>query len=231
MQVPSFRRTCEELCCGILMTLLLLLTLATPAVAASNSAARPTAIIHTTMGDLKCELFPDKAPKTVANFIGLVTGKKDWINPATGKVEHNRPFFDGVIFHRVIPEFMIQGGDPLGTGTGGPGYKFEDELHSDLLFDRPGRLAMANSGPNTNGSQFFITENAQPGLNPCLDEGGCQRGSRRVPKGTGYTIFGQCDENSVELVKRIARMPRDPGDRPVDPVKIKRIDILAAGRP
>ena len=231
MQVPSFRHTCEELCCGILMTFLLLLTLATPAVAASNSAARPTAIIHTTKGDLKCELFPDKAPKTVANFIGLATGKKDWINPASGKVEHNRPFFDGVIFHRVIPEFMIQGGDPLGTGIGGPGYKFEDELHSDLLFDRPGRLAMANSGPNTNGSQFFITENAQPGLNPCLDEGGCQRGSRRVPKGTGYTIFGQCDENSVEFVKRIARMPRDPGDRPVDPVKIKRIDILAAGRP
>src|SRR5690348_10616517 len=110
MQVPSFRCTCEELCCGILMRFLLLLTLATPAVAASNSGARPTAIIHTTMGDLKCELFPDKAPKTVTNFIGLATGKKDWINPATGKVEHNRPFFDGVIFHRVIPEFMIQGG-------------------------------------------------------------------------------------------------------------------------
>ena len=199
--------------------------------AASNSAVRPTAIIHTTAGDLKCELFPDKAPKTVANFIGLATGKKDWIHPGTGKVEHNHPFYDGVIFHRVIPEFMIQGGDPLGTGTGGPGYKFEDELHADLLFDRPGRLAMANAGPNTNGSQFFITEKAQPGLNPCLDEGGCQRGSRLLPKGTGYTIFGQCDENSVELVKRIARMPRDPGDRPLDPVKIRRIDILAAGRP
>ncbi|HET9001614.1 MAG TPA: peptidylprolyl isomerase [bacterium] len=199
--------------------------------AASNSAVRPTAIIHTTAGDLRCELFPDKAPKTVANFIGLATGKKDWIHPGTRKVEHNHPFYDGVIFHRVIPEFMIQGGDPLGTGTGGPGYKFEDELHADLLFDRPGRLAMANAGPNTNGSQFFITEKAQPGLNPCLDEGGCQRGSRLVPKGTGYTIFGQCDENSVELVKRIARMPRDPGDRPLDPVKIRHIDILAAGRP
>ncbi len=186
----------------------------------------PVAIIHTTAGDLRCELFPDKAPKAVANFIGLATGEKDWTHPGTGKVEHKRPFYDGVIFHRVIPGFMIQGGDPLGTGTGGPGYRFPDELLPDLLFDRPGRLAMANAGPNTNGSQFFITEAAQPGLNPCLDEGGCQRGFRRVPKGTGYTIFGQCDEKSVELVKKIARMPTDANDRPTAPVKIVRIAIV-----
>src|SRR5437588_3371282 len=137
-------------------------------VAATPSKA-PTATIHTSAGDMRCELFPDKAPKTVSNFIGLATGKKDWTNPATGKLEHNKPLYDGVIFHRVIPTFMIQGGDPLGTGSGGPGYQFEDELHPDLLFDHPGRLAMANSGLNTNGSQFFITEMEQPGLNPCFD--------------------------------------------------------------
>lgn len=227
---PLIRR---RQCCDILVTVLLVLILTAAAGAAAQGPARPTAIIHTTVGDLRCMLFSDKAPQTVANFIGLATGKKDWTNPSNGKVEHNRPLYDGVVFHRVIPEFMIQGGDPLGTGRGGPGYKFEDELRPDLLFDRPGRLAMANSGPNTNGSQFFITERAQPGLDPCFDKGGCQRGVRLVPQGAGYTIFGQCDENSVELVKRIARMPRDPsaGDRPLDPVKIRRIDILRAGRP
>ncbi len=188
-------------------------TQATPKPGTKN----PVAIIHTTAGDFRCELFPDKAPKAVANFIGLATGDKDWTNPATGKVEHHRPLYNGVIFHRVIPEFMIQGGDPIGTGTGGPGYRFEDELHSDLLFDRPGRLAMANSGPNTNGSQFFITENEQPGLNP--------------RHGAGYTIFGQCDEKAVALVKKIARMPRDARDRPLAPVKIVHIDIVKPGKP
>jgi peptidyl-prolyl cis-trans isomerase A (cyclophilin A) len=223
------RRQCGD----ILVMVLLVLILAAAGGAAAKGPAGPTAIIHTTVGDLSCRLFPDKAPKTVANFIGLATGKKDCTNPSNGNVEHNRPLYDGVVFHRVIPEFMIQGGDPLGTGTGGPGYKFEDELRPDLLFDRPGRLAMADSEPNTNGSQFFITEKAQPGLDPCFEHGGCRRGVRLVPKGAGYTIFGQCDENSVELVKRIARMPRDPsaGDRPLDPVKIRRIEILGAGRP
>ncbi len=216
----------------MLVVMLLFLTLAAAAEAASKSAVRPTALIHTTVGDLRCELFPDQAPKTVANFVGLATGKKDWTNPGTGKAEHNHPLCGGVSFHRVIPEFMIQGGDPLGTGTGGPGYRFEDELRPDLLFDRPGRLAMANSGLNTNGSQFFITEKEQPGLNPCFDSGGCRRGFRVVPKGAGYTIFGQCDGNSVEVVKRIARLPRDPGaDRPLDPVRIRHIEILGAGRP
>jgi len=179
---------------------------------AAAPSHNPVAIIHTTAGDLRCQLFPNVAPKTVANFIGLATGTKDWKDPATGKVEHGRPLYDGVIFHRVIPGFMIQGGDPLGTGMGGPGYQFGDELSPDVLFDRAGRLAMANAGPNTNGSQFFITEQPQPGLNPRA--------------GSGYTIFGQCDDKAVELVKKIASMPRDAQDRPLSPVKIIHIEIL-----
>jgi len=200
--------------------------------ATATPAPPPTAILHTTAGDLKCELFPDKAPKTVENFVGLAMGTKDWKNPFTGEPQHNKPLYDGVIFHRVIPGFMIQGGDPVGTGGGTPGYAFEDELLPDLLFDKPGRLAMANSGPNTNGSQFFITEKEQPALNPCLDDAGCPRGGRRVPKGTGYTIFGQCDDASVELVKKIAQGPCggkvcDGGNsRPDNPVKINHIEIL-----
>src|SRR5947209_1629864 len=206
---------------------------ATPAISQagtqSPASGHPTAIFHTTAGDMKCELFPDKAPKTVANFIGLASGTKDWTDPGNGRPVHNRPLYDGTIFHRVIPEFMIQGGDPLGTGSGSPGYKFEDELHADLLFDQPGRLAMANSGRNTNGSQFFITEKEQPGLNPCLDEGGCQRGFRRVLQNSGYTIFGQCDDHTVDLVKQIARMPRNGQDFPQNPVKINHIEILNNG--
>jgi peptidyl-prolyl cis-trans isomerase A (cyclophilin A) len=215
----------------VLLGLFAVVALAAAAHAASNAAGRPIAVIHTTLGEIRCELFPDKAPKAAANFIGLATGKKDWTDPRTGTVQHNRPFYDGIVFHRVIPGFVIQGGDPLGTGRGGPGYQFEDELHADLVFDRPGRLAMANAGPNTNGSQFFITEDALPALNPCLDPNGCARGSRLVPAGTGYTIFGQCDDRSVDLVKRIARLPRDANDRPQQPVTITHIDILGAGKP
>jgi peptidyl-prolyl cis-trans isomerase A (cyclophilin A) len=191
-------------------------SMSAPQAAPQSRLKNPVAIIHTTAGDMKCELFPDKAPTAVANFIGLATGDKDWTNPSTGKVEHHRPMYDGVIFHRVIPGFMIQGGDPLGTGTGGPGYTFEDELRPDLLFDRPGRLAMANAGPNTNGSQFFITERPQPGLNP--------------RDGAGYTIFGQCDSNAVALVAKIARMERDARDRPLQPVKIVHIEIVKPGK-
>ena len=209
----------------VLLAAVALVAFVAAAEAAAKGPIHPIAIIHTTLGELRCELFPDKAPKAAGNFIGLATGKKEWVDPRTGKVQHNRPYFDGIIFHRVIPGFVIQGGDPLGTGTGGPGYRFEDELHADLLFDRPGRLAMANAGPNTNGSQFFITEAPLPALNPCLEDGGCRRGGRIVPKGTGYTIFGQCDERSVELVKQIARMPRDPDDRPLKPVTITRVEI------
>jgi peptidyl-prolyl cis-trans isomerase A (cyclophilin A) len=180
---------------------------------ASKSAAapvKPTAIIDTTAGNITCTLFPDKAPIGVANFIGLARGTRDWTNPNNGKKMHGVPLYNGTIFHRVIPEFMIQGGDPTGTGMGGPGYKFKNETSPDLQFDRPGRLAYANAGPDTNGSQFFITEVPYPSLNG------------------GYTIFGQCDDPGVEIVKQIARMPRGPNDRPDDPVKIVKITILHA---
>src|SRR5689334_9791782 len=205
-----------------------------PNSAASTKASKPApvpnvsgAVIHTTAGDLKCTLFPDQAPKAVANFIGLATGTKDW--KKAGKLVHGKPLYDGVIFHRVIPEFMIQGGDPTGTGSGEVGFPdFADELHADLLFDKPGRLAMANRGPNTNSSQFFITEKEQPFLNPCFREGGCPE--LRRGKDTGYTIFGQCDDAAVELVKKIARMPTGANNRPNDPVKIIHVEVVKAGK-
>lgn len=207
---------------------------AAPKAAAKTAKTPPTAVIHTTAGDMKCTLFPDKAPKAVANFVGLSKGTKSWKDPATGNPIHGKPLYDGVIFHRTIPDFMIQGGDPSGTGSGDVGFEFPDELHADLLFDQPGRLAMANRGPNTNSSQFFITEKEVPFLNPCLDPHGCM-GGQRLPD-SGYTIFGQCDQASVELVKKIARMPCGGGatctannSQPQNPVKIKHIDILGAG--
>lgn len=179
---------------------------------AVHAAAKPTAIIETTAGKMTCTLFPDKAPIGVANFIGLATGTKDWKNPVSGATKHGVPLYDGTIFHRVIPGFMIQGGDPAGNGSGDPGYKFKNEVSSDLLFDQPGRLAYANAGPNTNGSQFFITEVTTPHLNG------------------GYTIFGQCDEATVALVKQIAHMARDPSnDKPFRPVKINHITIVRGG--
>ena len=190
----------RKVCCLILFA-----ALAVPAF-----AQEPTAVIETTMGNLRCKLFPKEAPKTVANFIGLADGTKDWTDPATGQKKHGVPLYSGTVFHRVIPNFMIQGGDPLGTGVGDPGYKFEDEIVPSLTFDRPGRLAMANAGPGTNGSQFFITEVATPWLNG------------------HHTIFGQCDEASVELVKKIARVPKGPRDRPTTPVRINKIVIERA---
>ena len=114
------------------------------------------AVFDTTLGEITCELFPDKAPVTVENFVGLANGTKEFVDPKT-KERIKRPFYNGLVFHRVIPDFMIQGGCPLGSGTGGPGYNFQDEFSKDLSFDKPGRLAMANAGPGTNGSQFFIT--------------------------------------------------------------------------
>ena len=122
------------------------------------------ATFKTSMGDLVVKLFPDKAPKTVENFVALAEGTKEWKDPRSGQTV-KKPLFDGTVFHRVIPQFMIQGGDPLGNGTGGPGYKFADETRPDDQFNKPGILAMANSGPNTNGSQFFITEVPTPWLN------------------------------------------------------------------
>jgi cyclophilin family peptidyl-prolyl cis-trans isomerase len=173
--------------------------------------AKPIAVIQTSVGNLTCTLFPDKAPIGVANFIGLANGTKDWTT-SKGATKHGVPLYDGTIFHRVIPGFMIQGGDPAGDGTGDPGYKFKNEVSNDLLFDKPGRLAYANAGPNTNGSQFFITEAATPHLNG------------------GYTIFGQCDDAAVALVKEIAHMATDPSnDRPFRPVKILHVKIYKNG--
>src|SRR5215470_16597578 len=180
--------------------------------AATTAASGPTAVIDTTAGKMTCKLFPDKAPIGVANFVGLAEGTKDWTNPVSHAKKHGVPLYDGTIFHRVIPEFMIQGGDPAGSGSGDVGFMFKNESSPDLKFDRPGRLAYANAGPNTNGSQFFITEVPYPSLNG------------------GYTIFGQCDEAAVTLVKKIARMGRDTSnDRPFSPVKITHIDIQGAG--
>lgn len=163
--------------------------------------------IETSMGTFHCELFGDKTPMTVANFVGLATGKKAYLDAHGNK--SNKPFFDGLTFHRVIPEFMIQGGDPQGTGTGGPGYDFNDEIVPELKM-QPGTLAMANAGkkPNgggTNGSQFFITEIGPDWLNG------------------KHTVFGQCKE--VDLVKQIARVPKEPGDKPTTPVVIKHVTI------
>jgi peptidyl-prolyl cis-trans isomerase A (cyclophilin A) len=176
---------------------------------AADASGNPTAVIETTMGTFNCTLFKDKAPVTVENFIGLAQGTKDWTNPASGAKKHNTPLYDGTIFHRVIPNFMIQGGDPAGNGTGDPGYKFKDEFDPTLKFDRPGRLAMANSGPNTNGSQFFITEVPTPHLNG------------------RHTIFGQCEPAS--LVTKIAHVSRDASDKPTTPVRITHIKIVPGG--
>ena len=189
-------------------------TAAKPATAAS---AKPTAIIDTTAGKMTCTLFPDKAPIGVENFIGLASGTKDWKNPVSGATKHGVPLYDGTIFHRVIPEFMIQGGDPAGTGSGADPVKaFKNEVSPDLLFDKPGRLAYANAGPNTNASQFFITEVAFTGEQARMLNG-------------HYTIFGQCDEAAVALVKQIASMSRDSNDRPYRPVRINHITIEKAG--
>jgi peptidyl-prolyl cis-trans isomerase A (cyclophilin A) len=191
---------------------------ATVAKSPTAAASKPTTIIDTTVGKMNCTLFPDKAPIGVANFVGLATGTKDWKSPVTGATKHGVPLYDGTIFHRVIPEFMIQGGDPAGTGAGeDPVKAFKNEVSPDLLFDKPGRLAYANAGPNTNTSQFFITEVALTGA-----QGDMLNGK--------YTIFGQCDDDAVALVKQIARMARDPGnDRPFRPVKINHITIIKAG--
>ncbi len=178
------------------------------------ATGNPTAIIETSVGNLTCTLFPDKAPIGVENFIGLATGTKDW-KTVKGATKHGVPLYDGTIFHRVIAEFMIQGGDPAGNGTGDPGYTFKNEVSPDLLFDKPGRLAYANSGPNTNGSQFFIMEEALTGQHAAMLNG-------------HYTIFGQCDAATVTLVKQIARMATDPSTdhRPFRPVKIIHIKIV-----
>lgn len=180
--------------------------------AALTAPNGPSVVMETSMGNITCQFYQRQAPKAVANFIALAEGTKDWTDPATRAVQHKKPLFNGTTFHRVIPQFMIQGGDPTGTGMGSPGYKFEDEFDPNLNFDRAGRLAMANSGPNTNGSQFFITEQPTPFLNQ------------------HYTLFGQCDDASVAVVKAIARVPRNAQDKPNTPVVLKKVTIVHEGK-
>ncbi len=171
---------------------------------------KPTlqAVFETSEGSFTCALFPDKAPKTTENFVALATGTREFTDPKT-RQPVQRPFYDGLIFHRVIPNFMIQGGCPLSTGTGGPGYQFEDEFTDELTFDQVGRLAMANAGPNTNGSQFFITVAPTPWLN------------------NHHTIFGQVVEGQ-DVVTKISLAQRDPRDKPSKPIVIKSLRIEQA---
>jgi len=165
------------------------------------------ATLKTNRGDVVIKLFPNHAPKTVDNFVGLAEGTREWRDPETGEPSTKR-FYDGLGFHRIIDGFMIQGGCPLGTGTGGPGYTFADEFHPELKFDRPYLLAMANAGPGTNGSQFFVTVGQQPHLN------------------NRHTIFGEVEgDDSRGVVDAIATTETDRGDRPVDPIVIESVEI------
>jgi peptidyl-prolyl cis-trans isomerase A (cyclophilin A) len=161
--------------------------------------------LKTNMGDVVVLLFEEKAPKTVANFVELATGVKEWTDPKS-RQKVKRPLYNGTVFHRVIPDFMIQGGDPLGTGTGGPGYRFEDEFHPDLRHAKAGTLSMANAGPNTNGSQFFITHKPTPWLDG------------------KHSVFGEVVKGQ-EVVSAIANVPRDPRDRPLKEVTLIEVSI------
>lgn len=163
------------------------------------------ATFETSMGTFKVQLYNDKAPKTVENFVGLATGTKEWTDPKTGK-QVKTPFYNGLKFHRVIPNFMIQGGCPVGNGTGGPGYRFEDEFHPELKHSKPGLLSMANAGPNTNGSQFFVTVAATPWLD------------------NRHTIFGEVTEG-MDVVYAISKAPTQPGDKPTTDIVIKTVTI------
>jgi len=166
-----------------------------------------SATLHTSAGPIRLELFPNHAPKTVRNFVELAQGTREYIDPRTGR-PGSGPYYDGTIAHRVIDGFMVQMGDPTGTGRGGPGYTFPDEFHPELTFDRPYLLAMANAGPGTNGSQFFITVAPTPHLN------------------FRHTIFGQvADEESARVVDAIAAVPTDANDRPLQDVVLERVEI------
>ncbi|CAN5374017.1 peptidylprolyl isomerase [soil metagenome] len=169
------------------------------------------ATLHTNHGDIRVELFPNHAPKTVANFVELAEGGREWTDPATGTKSTNR-LYDGTIFHRIIGGFMIQGGDPLGRGTGGPGYEFDDEIHPELTFTKPYLLAMANAGKRggrgTNGSQFFITVGPTPHL----------QGK--------HTIFGEvADEDSRQVVQTLSQVPTGRGDRPNPDVTLDSVTV------
>ena len=186
---------------------LLVTSLALVGCSSTESENMSTATLNTSMGDIVIELFSNQAPKTVANFVELATGAKEWLDPNIGeKVKAN--LYDGTIFHRVIPGFMIQGGDPLGSGMGGPGYNFADEFHGELNFDKPYLLAMANAGPNTNGSQFFITVAATAWLN------------------RKHSIFGEVkDAASQKVIDAIATVKTGANDKPVQAVKINSISF------
>lgn len=173
-----------------------------------NKESKMFANFETSEGNFKVRLFPSKAPKTVENFVGLAEGTKEWTDPKSGE-KVKKPLYKDVIFHRVIPDFMIQGGDPLGNGTGGPGYQFEDEFHPELKHDKPGILSMANAGPGTNGSQFFVTVAATPWLDG------------------KHTIFGEVVEG-YEVVEKISEVPRGSMDRPKKDIVIKQIKIERA---
>lgn len=166
------------------------------------------AILHTNLGDVEVELYEDRAPNTVANFVGLAMGTKTWKDPETGELRRD-PYYDGVIFHRIIKGFMIQGGDRTGTGRGGPGYQFADEFHPELRHTGPGILSMANAGPGTNGSQFFICETATPHLDG------------------RHAVFGKA--RNEDLVVKIASVPTARGDRPIDPVTINKVTVKREG--
>jgi peptidyl-prolyl cis-trans isomerase A (cyclophilin A) len=168
-------------------------------------AGKLFATLKTSMGEIEVELFEDKAPNTVANFVGLAEGTKEWTDPRSGQ-KVKRPFFDGLIFHRVIPNFMIQCGCPLGRGTGGPGYTFGDEFHRDLKHDKPGVLSMANAGPNTNGSQFFITSVPTPWLDG------------------KHSVFGQVVKG-IDVVLAIGNVARGPDNRPRQDVSLEKVTI------
>ena len=177
---------------------------------ASTASTTQTVTLHTSAGDIKLNLYGNHAPKTVENFTGLASGKKEWTDPTTRAMTTD-PLYNATIFHRVIPGFMIQGGDPLGTGFGGPGYQFTDEFNPELVFDRPYLLAMANAGPDTNGSQFFITVRPTPHLN------------------WRHTIFGEvADADSRVVVDAIATTPTGPNDRPRTDVTIESVTIDTA---
>jgi len=173
----------------------------------TESTPARRAVLHTNHGDITVDLFPDHAPKTVANFAELAEGSREWVDPRS-RAKTTEKLYDGTIFHRVIDGFMIQGGDPLGQGTGGPGYRFGDEFHPDLQFSKPYLLAMANAGPGTNGSQFFITTTNTPHLN------------------NKHTIFGEvADDASRKVVDTIGKVPTARGDKPLEDVVITSVEV------